>query len=1091
MNADYTAIKKFCNRHRAGYIAAQALNGLLLWGGILMAVGTVCTVGFAFFPWTALPVLFDIAVVVAVCAGPVVILRRIFFRSPTTNGIAVMLEQNLKKKHQYLSIALELGKEQSVGLSALVAQVCAVARESCALYPKRIAGVFLWKRAVFFGVALIAFTAATWLSSPRMLAWWDIPLALFSKVSATVYPGTVTVPRYAPVLLNCVPAEAVYPSAQVTVLNLSPTAPRRTRHLLRPDMSGSFSYLLDSLTESCLYTFTLGKETFGPETVTVVQPPVLYSLKVTLNPPKYTGRKPVALPEGQGSIAAYAGSRAQFTVASRYPLRAATYIPERGDTVQCAVDSGIAHAEIRLWRSGKYTFTLEDSLSQKSDSLPSFYISILPDYVPNVRIVKPRVNKLLTPAQQETLWVEAVDDFGIRELTLQWRVSHDETDTVYARNILGGKWNRKLVRMQLAWDLTDLSLYPGDTVLYWVRTRDNKPYGTPQIGVSDTFYFRLPTFAEIHKRIAGREDDAEQALSSVQKMQEKMKERLENLIKSTKGKESLSWEEKKIVEDLGKNIQEQADSLTNAVKALREAVEKMRESGVSEEILDKMSEVQKTLKELVEEYGDSLLFNAPKPDEKIGWHDLQKAVERMTDMLPDLKDRLDNALKYLEMLRKENERALLAQQAKKLAEQQMQIAQSKAAEDQRLAMQRDLTKSTGEFLEELKEKLSGDSPVDLQDVPSQQQVAQQQKAMQQQLSDQHMPMMSAMNQMSAGLQSLSQELESTLSHTMAAKAMKDSETLLAMAQDGLNLSRWQDGLAQSMKGNVNKKLSAAEQQALKEALKGSMRKLDSLEVVPPALLRKIQGDADKAMDAINRALSSIDSRRPGAGMQQAVNGLNALTQTLLSSANSMQPSGSGQGGAGGMMGGLRKLSAKQAAINSATAELLRQMFSQSMQEGSSGSQMGRNTDAARKAAENAQRQLADQLKELGEKYGDGTGEGMKKRVNELEKEARRIAKMLENPQPQIADRQDRFLVRMLQQTLSIHKQEEGKEERKSKSAVTVFTDQTGDAFRGTIDQTDTFYRLRMKALDGNFPDTYRRNVQKYFDMLGELFLKEK
>jgi hypothetical protein len=31
----------------------------------------------------------------------------------------------------------------------------------------------------------------------------------------------------------------------------------------------------------------------------------------------------------------------------------------------------------------------------------------------------------------------------------------------------------------------------------------------------------------------------------------------------------------------------------------------------------------------------------------------------------------------------------------------------------------------------------------------------------------------------------------------------------------------------------------------------------------------------------------------------------------------------------------------------------------------------------------------------------------------------------------------------------------------------------------------------MKALDGNFPDSYRAIVQAYFDSLGVLFLQEK
>ena len=46
--------------------------------------------------------------------------------------------------------------------------------------------------------------------------------------------------------------------------------------------------------------------------------------------------------------------------------------------------------------------------------------------------------------------------------------------------------------------------------------------------------------------------------------------------------------------------------------------------------------------------------------------------------------------------------------------------------------------------------------------------------------------------------------------------------------------------------------------------------------------------------------------------------------------------------------------------------------------------------------------------------------------------------MLDDPKPEIRDRQDRFLSRMLESSVSLHKQDEGKDERTSQSARTVF-----------------------------------------------------
>lgn len=1102
-NNNYSAIKKFCSRHRVSYITRKIFNSWLLLAALLLGIGTILSISFYFFPWTALPVIFDVAVIVTGSLCILALIKLTIVNKPSLSNIASILEKLVDKKHQYLSIALELGRTLSSTSSQLVEQVCSEAKKTFGIYPKSIKNVVSKKRIFALCICLILFFGSVYICKPRMVTWWDIPLSMFKSIQASVYPGKIAVPKNANVSLRCMPEEPAYPSAGLSITELSQYGARSMRHLLRPGPDGSFTYTIDSIAASVAYAFTLGNRVFGPETVTVVPPPVLYSFKVRLKPPAYTRRKETQLPEGRGSIAAYAGTRAQFHIGSVFPLRSASYMHESGDTVSLDIVEGNAKGEVRLFKSGRYTFVLEDTMMQKSDSLPSFYMSILPDYKPDVRIVKPGINKMLTPAQQETLWVEAVDDFGIKKLSLHWELSRDDIDTLYSKSILPKGKREKLIRRQVAWNLAELSLYPGDTVFYWVYTRDNKPFGKPQVSVSDTFFFRLPTFQEIHKRIAGKEDDASSAMSSVKKLQKDMKERLESLIRSAKGKESLSWEEKKIVEDLGKSIRQQADSLDKAVKALQEAVEKMKQSSVNNEVLDKMSEVQKALKELIDKYGDSLFFNMPGPDEKISWRDMQKAVEKMTEILPDLQEHLENALKYLEMLKKENERALLAQQAKKLAEEQMRIAQSDESEDKRAHQQKDFLDRTGEFLDELRDKLTDKkSPVGMNDIPSSKQVQSLQKSMQSGMQMQRMPMNSTMNQMSANLQSLSGELESTLMSAMFAKAMKDREALLDMAQDAIDLSGWQDGLAQSMEKpsawKKRKKMTAMEQQALRDALKKSMGNLDSLEIVSPGMIQKIMKDADNALSSMQNVLKSMSSSRPGMGMDKSTHSLNALAQTLLESANSIQQSMSGgSGGGGGMMCGLKKLSAKQAAINSLTGEMLRQMFSQSgkeggMSKGGKGTKAGRDAENARLAAQKAQKQLADQLEELREKYGSSSEKSLSKRVEELEEEARRITQMLKQPMPDVADRQDRFLVRLLQTTLSMHKREDrGKEERKSKSAVSIYSTEPIGAYSDTFDKTDTFYRLRMKALDGNFPDAYRSSIQKYFDSLGELFLREK
>jgi hypothetical protein len=276
-----------------------------------------------------------------------------------------------------------------------------------------------------------------------------------------------------------------------------------------------------------------------------------------------------------------------------------------------------------------------------------------------------------------------------------------------------------------------------------------------------------------------------------------------------------------------------------------------------------------------------------------------------------------------------------------------------------------------------------------------------------------------------------------------------------------------------------------------------MSSIDKLEVVPPSMLQTIAQAGTAALIAMRSALQASGSGNAPQSMKNSVYSLNSLASTLLSSAQALMPGDANQSGQGqGMMGGLKKLSGKQAAINAATGELLRQMLSEREGDGPGGKKPGNGREGkageeARRAAQKAQQELADQLGRLSEKYEKESSESLNKRVKELEEEARRIAAMLDDPSLQVQERQDRFLSRMLQTTLSLHKQDEGKQERKSNAAVTVF-DTREDRIplhNDLLNKTDTYYKLRMQAMEGNFPESYRSNVQAYFDSLGVLFLK--
>jgi hypothetical protein len=570
-----------------------------------------------------------------------------------------------------------------------------------------------------------------------------------------------------------------------------------------------------------------------------------------------------------------------------------------------------------------------------------------------------------------------------------------------------------------------------------------------------------------------------------------MKSQLEQFIRSAKDKQELSWEEKKIVEDLGENLTAQVDSLNRAVASLQEAVEHMKEQGVlSQELLDKMNNLRDAIREIVEQYGDSLLFMPPEQGEKISWNDMKGAVEKMKDILPDLQQHLDNALRYLEALRRDQELVGLAQRARDLAGRQLDMMSGGGPDS--VARQQELMGDIDNLAEELDGMAGGDSSArfDRRDISSLDEIDSLRRAIDSLLSENLMPSAARQARMSGSLQALSDQLLGMLSTAMMVRMLKERDMLLDLSRDMLDMAEWQGEIPGTGIPPSDRSLSAARQQALLDALKRSLDKLDSLSSVPPQMMKAIMADADRAMSAMSGALSQMSGgNAPGSGSDQAAQRLNALASTLLASADMMeqQCQGSCQSPAGGgLMPGLRRLSGKQAAINALTSQLLEQMLSQGGKEG--GAAMGQSAADIARQARQAQQELADELKRLAEQYGREAGGGMEKQTRELEEEARRLAEMLKNPSPEVGDRQERFLVRMLQTTLSMHRQDEGKEQRTSKAAQQIFTNQIISGLPGPAGDVDTYYRLRARALDGNFPEPYRPSIQAYFDSLGVLFL---
>jgi hemoglobin-like flavoprotein len=1089
MNASVTPLTRFVLAYRRRLIGWRiARVGFIVAVAVLSFVAILQAI-FAFFPWTLLPLLFDTVVALSMVLFPAYSAAAFTVWAPRLATTARSIEARRAKGPSFLSLALELDADLCSRDNPFTHATIARAVADLPSYPRSPSPP---RHRVLMGASVLClglWCVTSPLLTPKLIDYWDLPLTRYAQREVTVSPGTITVRTGDAVDLVLDLKGAKYPSSRLSIV--SPGGGKRTNLLLRPDANGFFRRRLDSVTTTQVYRFSPGALSLEPETLTVAPRPRLRGLVVTVSPPAYTKKPSVTLAQAQGNFDAYIGSRARIAITSSRLARARIICGR--DSVPLAVKGDDAVGELVVNGSTAYTFSLLDTLGQKNDSLPLFYISAIPDDPPIVQIVKPGFNKALDPEQVETLHVEGIDDIGILAMALKWRPGGERAGQM-GRYELPVKGVAALASVNFIWRLAELSLYPGDTVYYWAEVIDTKPGGTKRPGISDTFWFRIPSFQERLENAAETRDRAEKTIGAVRDKQGEIGRELENVVKAAAKKNELSWEQKQILRDVKKAVEAQSDSLAQALQSLQKNIEQLKQEGsIGEEIAKKFDDVRKAVEELTKQYGDSLLFALKEIEKPVSWKEMRAAVEKVQSLLPKMEEELDNVLKFLAMLKQDRKLAELAMRAEQLSKEQSALSKSDRSPEAKMDRQSDLL----EAIKQLEKDAAGAAQSQeadrnsLDSLQSKQRLDSLSNAMRSRLSQRRMPTGESMNQMSGSLLSLSQDLMQMMNFNLAGRLEQERKALLSLSSDALMLADWQKELQHDAEASSGDPAARARgEQALKDALRKSMADADNLSMVPPDQMLAIGRGYKEALSSVEEVIAALGSSDGSSAMSTSGASLQSLANSLLSALSNLE---NGQqsscGGGACMMPGLRKLSGRQAAINSMTADLLRQMLmgSQGMQPGGEGS--SRESEQARQAAQQAQQAIADQLKDLAEQYGKEAGEGMRSRVGGLEEEARRMAALLSRPTAEITERQDRFLARMLETTLSMHRQGEGKEEWKSRTAEKTMSEQATIEPGKALRDIDAFHRLRQKAFGGNFPEGYRAALRAYFEALSERYLK--
>ena len=483
--------------------------------------------------------------------------------------------------------------------------------------------------------------------------------------------------------------------------------------LQNPDDKRGFAYEIFNIDADIEYYVVANETTSERYTVEVFEMPKVTEISVAYTYPDYTGLKPV-VQTGTGDIQAVVGTQAELKLTTNKAIQTATFslrrnIKERSFTERLTgatepvvtemviSDGSTLTTSIDVVENGTYTVQLL-CIDGFNNEIPIEYtVKAIPDEVPEVVIKEPGRDIKTTKLGEVEIIAEAMDDYGIAELKLMYRVGSDKLQALALEATTPEPApvdirQRRVADGSYTFYLEEFDVEPGDIISYYTRAVDNNTRTGPGEASSDIYFIEIRPFNENF-----REEEAQEG----EQQQQESNPALE-----------MVANQKQIIRETAKHINTRPASITeeyrSAVRATankqNELIDKTQrladefslamqgESAVTPEILMNLEDAIAKMREAA----DSL--NAVQPDEAIPAEqealellikvslELPKVLTQMRNSNPQLAENLELEMEELQS-ELENQQNELDSEMQEQTQEMLDQARQMLAEQEQLSQQ--------------------------------------------------------------------------------------------------------------------------------------------------------------------------------------------------------------------------------------------------------------------------------------------------------------------------------------------------------------------------------------------------------------------
>lgn len=845
----------------------------------------------------------------------------------------------------------------------------------------------------------------------------------------------------------------------------------------------------------------------GPYALNTLPCPSLTNFEVRFAFPKYLGMKDKGV-QNIGDMVIPAGTQVTWSINTRNTDKL-NLVFQDSSINTLSIQEGRASHQQRFFKSDRYSIRPSNSFMD-GEALTEYRIQVLPDLFPGISVEERRDTTSMKRSYFHGL---AEDDHGIKDIYFHYRlVNAGENDSISTSGRERLTVPAQLVNHEFfhVWDLSGLSIQPGDEVAYYFEVWDNDGVNGSKSSRTPLRTYRAPSLEELSDKREEQSEKIEEDIEESIKEAKDLQKELERLNKDLTEKKNLDWQDKQRIENLMDRQKELEKKLDNVKEQNRSKNMEQNEFRTpNEELLEKQMRLEELFEELMSDEMKELYEELQKLLEEMNKDMLQEKLEEIQLSDEEIEKELDRSLEIFKQMEFELKLEDLTNKLEELAKEQKELSeetQEKDADQEELKeKQEELNKEFDELKEDMKElEKKNEELEEKHDMPdmdkASEQIDQEMQESSEQLEKENNKKASESQEDAAEqMEQMAMQMQSMMQSGQQQQMEEDLDALRALLENLIELSFGQEELMADLGqlkakdpkhvelGQEQKKLKD-DAQIVEDSLFALSKRIPQLSSAINKEISSVNHNMEKAVELINESHSNDRNRPKAAEKQQYVmTSLNDLALLLDEAMQQMQQQmamkmpGTGnceKPGGSGSKPNMSKMSGMQKQLQKQMEEMKKQMGSNP---GSNpGGQKGMSKELAKMAAQQAAiRKEVQKMAQALDEGGKGGGKGLKEIAEKMEE----VEKDIVNKQitQETLERQKDIVTRLLESEKA-EREREMDQKRRSTEAREKEMNDPGKYFEYNKLKEQEAEMLR--TIPPALRPYYKQRVNEYFSTFG-------